>query len=90
MGLSGIKPTSAKNSAAWFYTANVSTHYYLWSQQTTAEKHCPCFSDYLSGEKPNGKKGLAVRFNPFFSTANILNQPHKTKAKQHSPCFIII
>jgi hypothetical protein len=54
-----------------------------------AEKHCPCFSDHLIGAKPNGKKSLAARFNPFFSTAYNLNQPHKKKAKQHSPYFII-
>jgi hypothetical protein len=31
-------------------------HDYLWIKQTTAEKHCPCFNNHLSGEKPNGKK----------------------------------
>jgi hypothetical protein len=86
----GIKPTSTKCRAEWFYTSYVATHFYLWIQQTKAEKHCPCFSVHLSGEKPNGKKSLAARFNPFFSTVTLLNQPHKTKAEQHGPCFIII
>jgi hypothetical protein len=67
----------------------VATQSYLLVQQTTAEKHCPCFSVLLIGAKPNGKKSLAARFNPFFLIANILSQLHKTTAKQRGPCFII-